>query len=135
MFCSVDDLSDKKNASQSHTQPGESYHAKYAVDRNQTTCMRTINIGGNSKYNTVWWKVDLGHNYNIYSIAILFKTYDGYGMYLVFFFAYIWYHNIYCRYENNLNLFSNKDVTYGSLLNYNKYNYIKIVHGFFFVFF
>lgn len=84
MFCSVDDLSDKKNASQSHTQPGESFHAKYAVDRNSTTCMRTIDIGGHSEYKTVWWKVDLGHNYNIYSIAILFKTYVGYGMFLVF---------------------------------------------------
>lgn len=29
---------------------------------------------------TVWWKVDLGRVYNIYSINILFKNYDGSGM-------------------------------------------------------
>lgn len=105
MFSSVDDLSEKKYASQSHTQPGANYHAKYAVDRDQTSCMRTVDIGGTSDYNTVWWKVDLGHNYNIYSINILFKTYDSFGIFFFFFGLYLVSENIYCRYENNLRLF------------------------------
>ncbi|XP_078329598.1 uncharacterized protein LOC111116561 [Crassostrea virginica] len=42
------------------------------------TCMRTDTIGGNSPYLAVWWKVDLGGVYNIYSVNILFKNYDGY---------------------------------------------------------
>ena len=43
--------------------------------------MRTGPIGPNSPYKTAWWKVDLGGVYNIYSVNILFKNYDGYGMY------------------------------------------------------
>lgn len=42
--------------------------------------MRTIVIGITSDDKMVWWKVDLGGVYNIYSINILFKNYDGYGM-------------------------------------------------------
>lgn len=57
----------------------DKYLAGNAVDRNISTCMRTEAIGGNSPYNTVWWKVDLGGVYNIYSVNILFKNYDGYG--------------------------------------------------------
>lgn len=57
----------------------DKYLAGNAVDRNFSTCMRTEAIGGNSPYNTVWWKVDLGGVYNIYSVNILFKNYDGYG--------------------------------------------------------
>lgn len=41
--------------------------------------MRTENIGPNSPYKIVWWKVDLGGIYRIYSINILFKLYPGYG--------------------------------------------------------
>lgn len=37
----------------------------------------------------MWWKVDLGGVYNIYSINILFKKYDGYGMYLYIIFMQI----------------------------------------------
>mgnify|MGYP003692496645 CR=1 FL=1 len=44
--------------------------------------MRTEAIGPTSPYKTVWWKVDLGGVYNIYSVNILFKNYIGYGMYL-----------------------------------------------------
>lgn len=57
------------------------YVASNAVDRNTATCMRTKGIGRTSKDKTVWWKVDLGAVYNIYSISILFKHYDGYGVY------------------------------------------------------
>ena len=60
----------------------EQYRAGNAVDRNITSCMRTGVIGPTSPYKTVWWKVDLGEVYNIYSVNILFKNYDGYGIYL-----------------------------------------------------
>nr|XP_022305554.1 multiple epidermal growth factor-like domains protein 10 isoform X2 [Crassostrea virginica] len=40
--------------------------------------MRTKPIGPNALDRTVWWKVDLGGVYNIYSVSILFKNYDGY---------------------------------------------------------
>lgn len=43
--------------------------------------MKQDAIGLNAPYKTVWWNVDLGDVYNIYSITILFKTYDGFGMY------------------------------------------------------
>lgn len=49
--------------------------------------MRTEEIGGHSPYKAMWWKVDLSGVYNIYSINILFKNYDGFGklFYLVIF--------------------------------------------------
>ena len=56
------------------------YVAGNAVDRDITTCMRTETIGSNSPDKTVWWKVDLGGVYNIYSVNILFKNYNGYGI-------------------------------------------------------
>ena len=56
------------------------YGAENAVDRNTTTCMRTDIVGGTGPYKTVWWKVNLGGVYNIYSINILFKNYYGYGI-------------------------------------------------------
>nr|XP_022311272.1 multiple epidermal growth factor-like domains protein 11 [Crassostrea virginica] len=78
-----DDLSKNKVATQSSTYPHGSndpntYVAGNAVDRDITTCMRTEEIGQNSPYKTVWWKVDLGEVYNIYSVNILFKNYDRY---------------------------------------------------------
>ena len=76
-----DDLSHNKDASQSHTYKGPVYGAENAVDGNTATCMRTEQIGGGSPYKTVWWKVDLGGVYTINSVNILFKNYDGYGMY------------------------------------------------------
>ena len=85
-YCIVtDDLSDQKPATQSTTYPGshDNYKAGNAVDRNTATCMRTEIIGPNSPYKTVWWKVDLGEVYSIYSVNILFKNYDGYGMNLL----------------------------------------------------
>ena len=75
-----DDLSYNKDASQSHTTAGTTYGAGNAVDRNTATCMRSGIIGPSSPYKKVWWKVDLGGVYNIYSVNILFKNYDGYGM-------------------------------------------------------
>lgn len=57
------------------------YVASNAVDRNTATCMRTNGIGRTSNDKTMWWTVDLGAVYNIYSINILFKHYDGYGVY------------------------------------------------------
>ena len=76
-----DDLSYNKNASQSQTYSGPGYGAENAVDGNTATCMRTKEIGQNSPDKTVWWKVDLGGVYNIYSVNIRFKNYVGYGMY------------------------------------------------------
>nr|XP_022311454.1 multiple epidermal growth factor-like domains protein 10 isoform X3 [Crassostrea virginica] len=73
-----DDLSYNKDASQSHTAAGTEHGAQNAVDRNTTTCMRTKPIGSTSPDKTAWWKVDLGGVYNIYSVNILFKNYDGY---------------------------------------------------------
>nr|XP_022311210.1 uncharacterized protein LOC111116507 [Crassostrea virginica] len=75
-----DDLSYKKNASQSKTYPGKMYGAENAVDGNTATCMRTEAIGQGEQVpdKTVWWKVDLGGVYNIHSVNILFKNYDGY---------------------------------------------------------
>lgn len=58
---SIDDLSYKKVATQSHTFIGTGYSAGNAVDGNPATCMSTKDIGGNSEYKTAWWKVDLGH--------------------------------------------------------------------------
>ena len=77
----IDDLSDQKNATQSTTFPWiyDLYKAGNAVDRDITTCMRTEVIGPSSTYKTVWWKVDLGGVYNIYSVNILFKNYEGSG--------------------------------------------------------
>nr|XP_022305532.1 receptor-type tyrosine-protein phosphatase epsilon-like [Crassostrea virginica] len=73
-----DDLSYNKVASQSPTYPGPGYIAGNAVDGNAATCMRTEAIGLNSPDKTVWWRVDLGGVYNIYSVNIQFKNYDGY---------------------------------------------------------
>ena len=76
-----DDLSYNKDASQSGTFPGTRYGAENAVDGNTATCTRTKEIASNSPDKTVWWKVDLGGVYNIHSVNILFKNYDGYGIY------------------------------------------------------
>ena len=80
-----DDLSFQKSATQSLTYhgPTEMYGADNAVDRDTSTCMRTDAIGPNCPYKRVWWKVDLGGVYTIYSVNILFKNYDGYGMFRV----------------------------------------------------
>ena len=81
----TDDLSKNKVCTQSNTHPGstDAYRASNAVDRDITTCMRTEVIGSGSSYvyKTTWWKVDLGGVYNIYSINILFKNYDDYGIF------------------------------------------------------
>lgn len=80
----TDDLSFKAVASQYPITPDphHQYVASNALDRNTTTCMRTNDIGTNAPYNTTWWKVDLGEVYSIFSINIMFKTYESYGMYL-----------------------------------------------------
>lgn len=80
----LDDLSFNKFATQSKTYTGSIYDACNAVDGNLGTCMRTYNIGPNSPDKTVWWMVDLGGIYNIYSINILFKKYDHYYGMLLF---------------------------------------------------
>lgn len=78
-----DDLSFEKIASQSHSYPvlGSLYSANNAVDWNTTICSRTSGIGYASRFKNVWWKVDLGRVHNLYNMGILFKSYDGYGMY------------------------------------------------------
>ena len=80
----TDDLSKNKHATQSKTylSPTNAYIAENVVDRDVTTCMRTEPIGVNSPDKTVWWKVDLGGVYNIYSVNILFKNYNGEGIYI-----------------------------------------------------
>ncbi|XP_078330673.1 uncharacterized protein LOC144624647 [Crassostrea virginica] len=74
-----DDLSKNKPASQSTTAVSstDDFIASKAVDRDKTTCMRAKPIGVNSPEKTVWWRVDLGGVYNIYSVNILFKNYVG----------------------------------------------------------
>ena len=81
LFILTDDLSKQKHATQSTTFPGtyDLYKAGNAVDRNLATCMRTSNIGPTSPDKTVWWMVDLGGVFTIYSVNILFKNYDGFG--------------------------------------------------------
>ena len=83
-------MSKEKIATQSTTFPPHQtipnrYVAGNAVDRDITTCMRTDPIGGTSPDDTVWWKVDLGGVYSIYSVNILFKNYDKYGTILQYF--------------------------------------------------
>lgn len=80
----IDDLSLNKVADQSSTADGILYYASNAVDRNIHTCMRTRDVGQSteSAKDYMWWKVDLGGVYNIYSIHIIFKNYTGYGMHL-----------------------------------------------------
>lgn len=79
----IDDLSNKKEASQSSTAIGPYREALNAVDRNIITCMRAQPIGNSYAYldSTVWWKVDLGGAYSIYSVNIIFKSYTEYGIY------------------------------------------------------
>ena len=79
---STDDLSKNKRATQSTTavSSNDDFVAGNTVDRDLTTCMRTKPIGSSAVDKTVWWKVDLGGVYNIFSVNILFKYYDGYGM-------------------------------------------------------
>lgn len=59
--------------SSTYVYPGIRFDANNAVDGNLATCMRT------RPDRIMWWKVYLGRAYNIYSIKILFKRYDGYG--------------------------------------------------------
>lgn len=47
--------------------------------------MRTLEIGTNSIYKTVWWKVEFGGVYSIYSINVLFKNYDDWDGLGIFF--------------------------------------------------
>lgn len=79
-----DDLSFGKIASQSYSFSfwGSRFSANNAIDRNIATCARTLDIGYRSRFKTVWWKVDLGRVHNLYNMDILFKSYDGYGMYM-----------------------------------------------------
>ena len=44
--------------------------------------MRTDEIGAGIYVpeKKMWWKVDLGGVYNIYSVNIMFKNYDAYGI-------------------------------------------------------
>ena len=79
-------MSKGKVATQSTTQSFSWWQYKAndavdAVDRTITTCMRAKPIGTSSEYKTVWWKVDLGGEYHVFSVNILFKNYDGEGIY------------------------------------------------------
>lgn len=82
----TDDLSLQAFASQMPAFPSltnsQPYEASNAIDRNTATCMRTdaIGIGPSASYKHMWWKVDLGGLYNIFSIDIFFKEYESTGM-------------------------------------------------------
>lgn len=74
-----EDLTKKTGATQAHTYAGniKLYGANNAIDGNKDTCTRTNPIGQGISFpvKTVWWRVDLGEVYTIYSINILFKNY------------------------------------------------------------
>ena len=76
-------MSENKRATQSTTVLSSTgdFIASKAVDRDITTCMRTNPIGTTSP-KTMWWKVDLGGVYSIYSVNIKFKNYKEYGIIL-----------------------------------------------------
>ena len=97
-------MSQNKIATQSTTSSGptDAFRAGNAVDRDITTCMRTYGIGLlTSQYKSEWWKVDLGGVYNIYSINILFKNYQGYGIVLLI----LHYHLHVALFEHMLSFF------------------------------
>nr|XP_022305539.1 receptor-type tyrosine-protein phosphatase alpha-like [Crassostrea virginica] len=75
-----DDLSDHKPATQKPKAENDRYKPANAVDREVSTCMRTTDIGSTGNVHEMWWKVDLGGVYNIYSVNILFKNYGGYEL-------------------------------------------------------
>ncbi|XP_061170683.1 uncharacterized protein LOC133180124 [Saccostrea echinata] len=80
----IEVLSRGKNATQSTVRScisSTSCDPDKAVDGDRNTCMKTKEIGQSSPYKTVWWTVDLGANYSIYSISIDFKDYKEYGDY------------------------------------------------------
>lgn len=85
MYCFPlkEDLTKNTGATQAHTYTGDIklYGANNAIDGNKATCTRTRPIGQGISFpdKTVWWKVDLGEVYNIYSIDILFKNYANEG--------------------------------------------------------
>ena len=95
----ADDLSVNKDATQSSIYSivnYDLYKADNAVDRDISTCMRTKEIGQGEQIpdKTVWWRVDLGGVYSIYSVNILFKNYHGYGIfYLMHMKKYIYLQN------------------------------------------
>lgn len=96
-----DDISYKKVATLSPPSTAVNSEARNAIDGNIATCMRTGDIGLTGKHKTVWWKVDLGGVYNIYSVNIQFKNYDGYGVCSILKYIYEWY-VITCRLESNM---------------------------------
>ena len=81
-FISSDDISYQHYAVQYPLYGGhaEFYKATNALDRNISTCTRNEGFGLSSQHKSVWWRVDLGGVYNIYSVNILFKHYEGYGI-------------------------------------------------------
>ena len=53
-----------------------------AVDRQDSTCMKTEVIGTTSAIKKTWWHVDLGGTRNLFGIRIQFKEYEPqYGLY------------------------------------------------------
>ena len=91
VYICTDDLSKNKVANQSTTalNPSNAYTAGNAVDGNIKTCMRTEDIGTTGSYHKMWWKVDLGGVYNIFSVDILFMNYPGFGIVLSYIIYYM----------------------------------------------
>nr|XP_022307469.1 scavenger receptor class F member 1-like [Crassostrea virginica] len=79
-FCEVEKVVTFKdrNVSQSTTYPGIIYDARYAVDKDVSTCARTEVIGTTSGDKSVWWRMDLGVMSIVQRVNILFKNYNGY---------------------------------------------------------
>lgn len=63
-----------KGATQMHTYHSNTqYAARNAVD-GDTKCSNAQQIGLRSPWKDMWWKVDLGGVYSIYSISLQFNT-------------------------------------------------------------
>lgn len=60
--------------------------------------MRTNQIGRHDPDKTVWWIVDLGGVYSIYSIHIMFKNYPGYGT-ISYLYLYIFKNFIFAEFD------------------------------------
>lgn len=94
----LDDLSKGQYTEQSKTRPcvpTSDCAANNAVDRNVGSCVRTEAFGINSQDKTMWWFVNLGNIYSIYSVRILFKDYGPeYGTVIHSIVSFFWYLNL-----------------------------------------
>lgn len=74
----TDNISVGENATQNVTDictPRSACAANNAVDRNISTCTKTMAIGSTSQFKFTWWYIDLGEILSVYDIRIQFKDY------------------------------------------------------------